>query len=246
MHGMNEFSKLEILLENSRLMAIHKPSGLLVIPDRWEKSHVTLMSLGKKYLGKNCWPIHRLDREASGVLLMAKDADMRTYLGRQFQKRQVQKMYHALVQGVVDEEKGEIHHPIGEDLSRPGRMKIGGKGAKEAHTYFEILERFKTVSMVLVRIITGRQHQIRVHMKSIGHPVICDPIYGSGKPYLLSEMKKFYKFKEDEPEKPLMGRLGLHASSLEFYLGEGELCRVEAPLPKDFEVFLKYLRRYSK
>jgi len=234
----------EILLETDEFLALDKPSGLLVVRDRWDKSQETLLDLVCSYLGKSAWPVHRLDKEASGIVLFAKEQKARTFFEKQFQEREIEKNYDVLVQGETDQDGGSIDLSLSEDLDHPGRMKVGGKRGKHSLTRFEVLERFKGITYLKVYPLTGRQHQIRVHLQALGHPVICDPFYGSGRPYYLSEMKRFYKRKEEEPEKPLMGRLALHASQLTFSTPQGDAQTIESPLPKDFVVFLKYLRKF--
>lgn len=250
---MKNLNSLKIIHENDVFLALDKPSGLLVVPDRWDKEQETLMNQVHSYLNGpdaanhsryTAWPVHRLDKDASGIILFAKDARTRTYLEKQFHSRHVHKVYDALVEGDVPEDKGTIHLSLSEDTKRPGRMKVGGKAAKDALTDYEVIERFRGITYLRVSPLTGRQHQIRVHLKSLGCPILCDPWYGSAKPYYLSEMKRFYKIKDKELEKPLMGRLALHAREISFLDSNEEAVTLEAPLPKDFTVFLKYLRKF--
>jgi 23S rRNA pseudouridine955/2504/2580 synthase/23S rRNA pseudouridine1911/1915/1917 synthase len=235
---------IDILLETDELLALDKPAGLLAVRDRWDKAQETLVDFVRSYLGKNAWAVHRLDKEASGVILFAKNSATRTSLEQQFQKREVHKNYHVFIQGEIDQDKGTIDLNLSEDPERPGRTKVDRKKGKPSLTHFVVLERFKGVTYLKVTPMTGRQHQIRVHLQALGHPVICDALYGSGRPYYLSEMKRFYKVKKDEPEKPLMSRLALHAERLTFLTLEDTVQTVESPLPKDFVVFLKYLRKF--
>lgn len=240
----NDLKFLNILKENEHFIAVNKPSGLITINDRWDRAKETLVDRVAVYLGAKAWAVHRLDKDASGVILLAKDATARTHFEKQFQGREVKKCYHVFVEGEVGEDSGQIDLGISEDPERPGKMKIGGRNAKSSHTHFEVLERFDGVTLLKVTPKTGRQHQIRVHFQALGHPVLCDPLYGSEKPYYLSEMKRFYKFKEDKPEKPLMGRLALHAGQISFLDMKENWETIDAPLPKDFVVFLKYLRKF--
>lgn len=237
-------NRVKILLETEEFLALDKPAGLLVIRDRWDKVQETLLDFVRSHLGKNAWAVHRLDKEASGVILFAKNSTTRTYLEQQFQKREIHKSYDVLVQGEIDQDNGSIELSLTEDWERPGRVKVDKKRGKHSLTRFEVLERFKGVTLLKVHPLTGRQHQIRVHLQALGYPVICDALYGSSRPYYLSEMKRFYKEKKDQPEKPLMNRLALHAVRLTFLTLEGSVQTIEAPLPKDFVVFLKYLRKF--
>lgn len=238
--------RLNILYEDDEILALDKPSGLLVVPDRWDKKQETLMDHVRNYLKSQAWPAHRLDQEASGVVLFAKNPKCRTFLGRQFEKREVKKVYEVLVQGTVSDPEGVIRFCISEDPRRPGRVRTGGRYGKDATTDFQVLECFRAITLLEVRPLTGRQHQIRIHLQAVGHPVLCDPLYGSPKPFYLSEMKRFYKYKEEEEEKPLMGRLALHAREITFRKMDDKEQSIQTNLPKDFGVFLKYLRKFWK
>jgi 23S rRNA pseudouridine955/2504/2580 synthase/23S rRNA pseudouridine1911/1915/1917 synthase len=133
-----------------------------------------------------------------------------------------------------------MEHPV-----KKGTMVINRKG-KEAITDYEVLEDFKSFSFVKFHIHTGRTHQIRIHSKEIGHPIVCDELYGDGKPVLLSSIKKKFNLaKNAEEEKPIMGRMALHALSLKFSDFNGDAIVLEAPLPKDMKAFLKQLRKWK-
>jgi 23S rRNA pseudouridine1911/1915/1917 synthase len=241
---MKKSNLYEILLDEADFLILNKSSGLLVVPDRWDRAKETLRDMIQAKFGPEVWPVHRLDKDASGVLLFSKSKDSRTFLEKQFRKREVNKIYHIFVQGELEKDEGTITYCISEDRDRPGLVKVGGKHAKDATTHYEVLERFRGLTYVKVMPLTGRQHQIRLHFKALGNPVLCDSLYGSEDGYYLSDMKKHYKGKEDEPEKPLMGRLALHALQLTFLREDGTEVLAEAPLPKDFLVFLKYLRKF--
>ncbi|MBI3277190.1 MAG: RNA pseudouridine synthase [Chlamydiae bacterium] len=240
---MKTQKQVTILYEDEKIFALDKPSGLLVIRDRWDKNEEILKDWVIKKLGKPAWPVHRLDRDASGVILFAKDSPTRNFIEQQFQDRKIHKIYHVFVQGEVADSQGRIDFPLRPDPHHPGRVEMSKVG-KDSLTEYEVCERFKGVTFLKVMPHTGRQHQIRVHLQSIGFPVLCDFFYGSGRPYCLSEMKRFYKRKEDELEKPLMDRLALHASEITFLMEDGTPKTIEAPLPKDFSIFLKYLKKF--
>ena len=235
---------LQVLAENDDYLVLDKPAGLLVVRDRWDKTQETLHDLVQGYLKGKAWPVHRLDKEASGLVAFAKNAKTRTFLEKQFQQSAVEKLYWVLTEGEMEEDTGTVHLGISEEPQHPGKMRVGGKNAKPSLTHFEVLERFKGLTYAKVRPESGRQHQIRVHFQSLGYPIVCDSIYGSSRAYYLSQMKRFYKQKNDQPEKPLMNRLALHAYQLTFLDARGESQTIVSPLPKDFTVFLKYLRKF--
>jgi 23S rRNA pseudouridine955/2504/2580 synthase/23S rRNA pseudouridine1911/1915/1917 synthase len=136
-----------------------------------------------------------------------------------------------------------MHGAIAEHAVKKGLMVIHAKG-KVAHTDYKVLELFNQFSLIEFQIHTGRTHQIRVHAKSIGHPLACDPLYGDGKPVLLSGIKKKFKLsKSVETETPLLNRVALHAFRINFTDRKGIVHQLEAPLPKDFMATLQQLRK---
>jgi 23S rRNA pseudouridine955/2504/2580 synthase/23S rRNA pseudouridine1911/1915/1917 synthase len=237
---------------------INKPAGLLVIPDRWDPSKPTLVKLARAHLqaasiaaGKGApeapriWVVHRLDRDTSGVLVLAKSDRAHAVLSQQFERGKVRKTYLALVSGQGVRAEGIIRLPIGPHPHRPGVMAIRRRSGKSATTRYTVAERFRGYTLLDVRPQTGRSHQIRVHFQAIGHPLAIDPLYGSGEPLLLSALKPSYRPKADAEEHPLMARLTLHAQALELmHPTQGGTCTWVAPLPKDFAAALRNLRRY--
>jgi 23S rRNA pseudouridine955/2504/2580 synthase/23S rRNA pseudouridine1911/1915/1917 synthase len=167
-----------------------------------------------------------------------------------FEQRNIEKKYLGFVRGSMPEKKGAINEPIGEHPSKKGVMIVvdgGRKKGKPSLTNYEMLEDFGIYSLVQFEIQSGRTHQIRVHAKFTGHPIICDEIYGDGKPVLLSSFKKKYKPDRNElEEKPLISRLGLHSASLHFKDMHRKEFFLEAPLPKDMNALLQQLRKNRK
>lgn len=234
-----------ILFEDDSFIAFDKPSGLLVAPDRWDKERENLADMIHAKLSPNFFNVHRLDRDTSGVILVAKTKKALDAASDLFHSREVQKQYVAIAHGLPKEEKGTIRMPIVEDEERPGKMKTVRHG-KPAVTDFEVVERWRRYALVKLVPHTGRTHQLRVHLAAIGCPVVCDRFYGDGRGLMLSELKKHYKQHADRPESPLIGRLALHAEVLSLpHPVTGEPLILRAPLPDDFELALKYLRRYS-
>lgn len=240
----NSFQKDWIIAESEDFIAVNKPSGLLSIPDR-EGKEVSLKILLAERFGK-IFTVHRLDRDTSGLILFAKNEAAHKHFSQQFENRQTVKIYHGLVLGVPVPPSGSITGSIAEHPVIRGLMTVNSKG-KPAHTDYEVEEDFKQYSLVRFQIHTGRTHQIRVHMKDLGFPIVCDTLYGDGKPFFLSSIKSKFKLsKEELEEKPMLGRLGLHASYLKIENIDGKAMELEAPLPKDIRASLQQLRKRRK
>lgn len=230
-----------IITDTPDFIALNKPSGLLSIPDREGKDISLKKLLIEKY--DNIFTVHRLDRETSGLIVFAKTVEAHKHLSLQFEERQTEKIYLGFVLGSLTDKKGTIDAPIAEHPVKKGLMTVYRKG-KESLTDYEVLEDFKIFSWVQFQIHTGRTHQIRVHAKHIGHPIVCDDLYGDGNPVLLSSLKHKFKLSKNEwEERPLLSRLALHSLSLKFENINGETIKPEAPLPKDLKALLQQLRK---
>ena len=191
--------------------------------------------------------VHRLDRDTSGVLILAKSGRVHAALSQQFERGKVLKTYRALVSGQGLRAEGVIRLPIGPHPQKPGVMAIQRRHGKSALTRYAVVERFRGYTLLDVRPQTGRSHQIRVHLQAIGHPLAIDPQYGSSEPLLLSAMKPSYRPKAGADEHPLMARLTLHAQALELtHPTHGETYTWVAPFPKDFAAVLRNLRRFRR
>lgn len=219
--------KIKILYEDKDILAIDKPSGILVHPDQKSEDKTILDLFIKKYPKVEI--VHRLDRETSGVMLLAKNAKAHEFLKKQFVDRKIKKTYYAIVNGWVKNDHDTINKPIGRSPS-DFRRKLAGRGARgelrEAITEYKVIKRFKKMverfSYLEIHPKTGRTHQIRVHMKFINHPIVCDPLYNPNGPCL-----KGFK------------RLALHAESIEFQNLKGKIVKIESPLPKEFNKMIK-------
>ena len=233
----------KILYEEESVLVINKPAGLMVHGDGRSKEKTLADWLLEKYpemkdTGEP-WEhpetgvviprpgiVHRLDKETSGVMVVAKNQETFLYLKKQFQERKIKKGYKAIVWGWVKEDEGIIDKPIGRS-KKDFRMWSAQRGARgimrEAVTQFKVLNRFEQkeekFSYIEVYPKTGRTHQIRVHLKYLNHPVVCDTLYAAKRAC------------------PLLGfsRLALHAFSIEFSLSDGSIKKIEAPLSDDFE-----------
>ena len=235
-----------ILFEDDHVIAFDKPSGLLIAPDRWDSRRENLMQMIHEKLSPDYFNVHRIDADTSGVVLCAKTKPALDRICGQFQAREVQKSYWAITRGAPEQDEGKIDRSIVSDQRQLGRMRVGPRGGKECVTVYEVKERWASMAFLCAHPLTGRMHQIRVHLAHIRCPVLADPFYGNGRGLFLSELKRGYK-PSREAERPLIGRLALHAVSLTFrHPATGEPVTVEAPLPHDFEVALKYLRKFAR
>lgn len=233
-----------ILFENDNFVVLNKPARLLSIPDRFDPALPSLSKILERHYGQ-IFVIHRLDKDTSGVIVFAKNEQTHKELSQQFQNHEAEKIYLGLVTGNIREKEGRIETPILSDPGKGGRMKTG-KNGKPAVTTFEVLETFGLYSLLKIQIFTGRTHQIRVHLQSIGHPIAMDGLYGSDQPFYLSMIKKNYRrSKYQEEERPLMSRMALHASELRFTDEKGQRHSFKAPLPKDFQAVLNQLKKIS-
>jgi 23S rRNA pseudouridine955/2504/2580 synthase/23S rRNA pseudouridine1911/1915/1917 synthase len=241
------------VFENDDFIGLNKPSGLLSIPDREGKEVSLKTLLQEKYarpddaVGRGqIFTVHRLDRDTSGIIVFAKNEETHRHLSKQFEERQTEKIYAGLVIGSPANKKGSINAPIAEHSVKRGLMIIHQRG-KEALTDYEVLQDFGIYSWLQFRIHTGRTHQIRVHMKDIGHPIVCDELYGDGKPVLLSSIKSKFKLsKKEEEERPILNRMALHAWKLKFTDTNGKIFELEAPVPKDIRATLQQLEKWKK
>lgn len=252
-----------ILFEDETMIAFDKPSGLLIAPDRWDKSRENLMTLVHDRLGHGVANVHRLDADTSGLLLCAKTKPALDFLSGQFQSKTVEKEYAAVAVVLPAEQAMKVIAPVrdpagtlpdsfridvslGEDERQPGRMRIfKGRGGKPAATEFKVAGRFGRFVLLECRPVTGRTHQIRLHLAAAGAPVLNDAFYGDPEiKLLLSGLKRRYKGRDEE--KPLINRLALHARALTLtHPVTRERITLTAPLPHDFEVALRYLRKFS-
>lgn len=252
-----------VVYEDETMLVFDKPSGMLVAPDRWDKSRENLMALVHAKFGHGVANVHRLDADTSGLLLCAKTKVALDFLSGQFQSKTVRKLYHALVVVLPVEEAMKVVTPVrdelgglpenftvdlalGPDEQNPGRMRVFKKrGGKPSLTEFAVVERFGRYALLECRPLTGRTHQLRVHLAAAGTPILNDPFYGVPEiKLLLSDLKRGYKGREDE--KPLLDRLALHASGLTLVHPETrEPVTLQAPWPREFEVALKQLRKYG-
>ncbi|MBI1341534.1 MAG: RluA family pseudouridine synthase [Terrimonas sp.] len=232
-----------LISEDDDIIAINKPSGLLTIPNR-EANEISLKDLLIEKYGQ-VFVVHRLDRETSGMIIFAKNEKAHRHFSLQFENRETEKIYQGLVLGTPDPTTGTINAPIAEHSVKRGMMIIHRRG-KTSITDYALLRDFKRYAWLQFQIHTGRTHQIRIHMKELGNPIVCDPLYGDGKPVLLSSLKKKFNLSKNElEEKPILNRLALHAFQLSITGPGGKVYTLQAPLHKDLRALLQQLEKNS-
>ncbi len=216
-----------IVFENDDVVVVDKPSGMIVHPDGTHDYPALTQWLASRYGEGGYFLVHRIDRETSGVLMVAKTEAAHAHLKEQFQDREVRKTYRAFVYGVIKDDRGIIDKPIGGSRGGRGpRSALRPHGTtREAVTAFRVLKRGHDTTYLEVMPKTGRTHQIRVHLASIQRPIVCDQLYAPSRPGLLG-----------------FERLALHAFSLTLTLPSGEEHTFAAPLPPDFLEAEKKLR----
>ena len=204
---------LDIVFEDDNMLVVNKPSGMLTHPTTIETSNTLVNALLYKY-GSNLSDIngelrrgilHRLDRNTSGLLMVAKNNKTHEYLVEKMKAKEITKKYLAVVKGIVEKDNFIINKPISRNPNQPHKMAIL-EGGKESISIVKVLERFKDASLVEIELVTGRTHQIRVHMSSIGHPVYNDTLYGFGKMKIKTEEQVLEAYKLAFP-KPYEGEI---------------------------------------
>jgi RluA family pseudouridine synthase len=254
----HEFWEIPVLYEDEHLLALDKPAGLLTSPDRGDPERQNLMKLlhtaiaaGKPWAQERrldyLMNAHRPDFEASGVILLAKNKPALIALANLFGSEKPVRTGVALVSGVPPENQFEVDAKLAANPLNPGLVRVDSREGKKSKTQFEVLEKFPRHSYTLLkcRPLTERTHQIRVHLRHVGLPVVGDGLYG-GKPLWLSRLKPGYRLKPGHEERPLLFRAALHAEELSLpHPVTGVTVTITAPWPKDLKVAVKYLRLFA-
>lgn len=222
---------LDIVYEDQDLLVVNKLAGMVVHPAPGHRDDTLVNallayepSLQQADESLRLGIVHRLDKDTSGLIIVAKNARAQAALVEQMQHHAIIKRYLALVDGNVALDQGSIDAPIGRDPRHRQQMAITAVGSREARTHFKVLERYARHTLLLLELETGRTHQIRLHLKAIGHPVVGDPVYGSGSVFKRAPLQRQF----------------LHACQLRFtHPFTGETIELEAPLPADLQAVLE-------
>jgi RluA family pseudouridine synthase len=251
-----EHWSIPVVWEDGHLLGLDKPSRLLVSPDRHDPERPNLMRLLHREIARGArWArerhltylanAHRLDFETSGVLLLAKTKPVLLAIANLFGSEQTRTTYAALVHGTPDADAFEVDAPLAPHPAQTGLVRVDRKHGRKAATRFEVAERFSGYTLLRCSPLTGRAHQIRVHLRHVGLPIVGDVLYG-GAPLLLSRLKAGYRFKPGEPERPLLGHVALHAEQLALvHPVTGQAVTLAADWPKDLKVAVRYLKRFA-
>lgn len=223
-----------ILFRNSDFIFVNKPPFISTLEDRNDPTN--LLALARDF-EPNAQVCHRLDKDTSGVLAFARNPEAYRHMSMQFENRSITKVYHAVADGIHNFSNQLVDAPILKQ--NDGTVKIARTG-KDAQTYFTTLQAFKAHTLVECRPVTGRMHQIRIHLALLKASITGDDLYG-GKPFFVSAIKRGFNLKKETDEQPLMKRMALHAFSLEFEGMDGKRITVEAPYPKDFQALIRQL-----
>jgi 23S rRNA pseudouridine1911/1915/1917 synthase len=246
-----------VVYEDEYLAAVSKISGLSVGGDRWEESSERLDKLLAAFLKlEKIYTVHRIDKDTSGLVVFAKDGETHKKLSAAFEGRQVEKRYLAAVHGRPLWTETVCDLPLVPNGNKKHHTIIDKYQGKKALTRFTLLLSAGNYSILEARPETGRTHQIRVHLASLGHPIVCDEIYGNTRPVLLSSIKRGWRG-DPLKERPLLARLGLHAAELSLppYKPEGEGAgkggppgglSLTAPLPRDMAALIRQMEKAAK
>jgi RluA family pseudouridine synthase len=231
-----------IIFENDYLIAVNKASGISVGGDRWDESKQRLDRLIERDLQiKKIYTVHRIDRETSGIVIFAKEKETHRNLSMAFENKKVLKRYIAIVHGRPSWKETGCDLPLVPDGNKKHMTIIDKYRGKESFTQFNCLTSAGNYSILEALPETGRIHQIRVHAAALGHPVVCDGLYGKETPVKLSSFKRGYKGDPFE-ERPLLSRLGLHAMDLTL----PQMQVFTAPVPRDMNSLINQIKKHGK
>lgn len=225
-----------VIFNDESILAVNKPAGLPVLPDGYDPQSPYLTGVLQVEYGR-LWVVHRLDKDASGLLIYARTAEAHRSLNDQFADRQVGKIYHALVTGNPEWQEINVTLPLRVDGDRHHRTVVDERRGKPAETDLAVLASFSGFTLVEARPKTGRTHQIRAHLAAEGFPIVADKLYGDGLPLYLSDSSS------EKPDTLLIDRLALHALSLTLrHPASGEPITLQAEYAEDFARAVKGLR----
>ena len=243
---MKAVENYTVLHADEDIVVLNKRSGLLVAKDRYDEEAERLDLCAEKEFGR-LFAVHRIDRDTSGIVVYARNEEAHKNISMQFEKREVQKIYHCLVNGHPLWNDLTVDLPLLPDGDSRHRTVVNRKSGKYSVTDFHCFGNCGPYSWIEAKPKTGRTHQIRVHLASNELPIVCDPLYsGNQKPVRLSDIKRKWNGDELE-ERPLLSRLALHAYSISFtHPKSGEALTFTAPYPRDMEAVRKQLAKIFK
>jgi 23S rRNA pseudouridine1911/1915/1917 synthase len=251
-----EFWEIPVVYEDEHLLALNKPAKLLSSPDRYDPERPNLMRLlhqgiteGKPWAKDRgltyLMNVHRLDFETTGIMLLVKSKPVLVKLTTLFGSEKPVKTYVALAHGSPEQPAWELDAPIAMHPVKIGVWRVDHKHGKRSRTRFEVLQLFRGCALIKCQPLTGRTHQIRVHLKHCHLPICGDALYG-GRNLWLSALKPDYRLKPDAEERPLISSVALHAEKLELpHPVTGATVAISAEWPKDLRVAVKYLKKYA-
>jgi RluA family pseudouridine synthase len=214
---------MEIIYKDEDIVIINKPAGLSVLPEGWDKDAIYLVKILEEEFEK-IWVVHRIDKVTSGIIIFALTAEAHRSLNIQFEKHQVEKTYHAILNGVPKWDEKTTKFPLRVNVGHKHRTMVDDKNGVRSETRFKILKRYQASALVEAMPMTGRTHQIRVHAYGLGYPLLGDILYSA-------------------PETNIISRPALHAYSLKFTHPEtNEAMSFQAEYPSDFKTAVKMLR----
>jgi 23S rRNA pseudouridine955/2504/2580 synthase len=230
-----------LLFENDDYIVVNKPPFVASLDERGGSGEVNILRLARQY-SSDAQVCHRLDKETSGAIVIAKHPEAYRSVAIQFEKRRVKKLYHAVVDGQFVFNDLLVDLPILNDGNKS--VTIDRKEGKRAETYFNSIKQYRHYTLVECKPITGRMHQIRIHLAT-QRAAICGDIMYKGKPVFLSTIKKGYRIAKEDEEQPIMKRFALHARQIVFKGMDEQEIDIEAPYPKDFATLIKLLDKFD-
>ncbi|MBF0398721.1 MAG: RluA family pseudouridine synthase [Desulfobacterales bacterium] len=216
---------IPVLFSDESIIVINKPAGILSLPDRYNETAPHVKGILEPSFGK-LWLVHRLDKDTSGTLILARNEASHRVINMQFEKHEVFKIYHAIITGKPSWKNKTALFPLSVNAGRRHRTIVDFKAGKNSATHFKVIEHLGDYTLVEAIPKTGRTHQIRAHLLALGHPILCDELYYTDK---------------KETNSKILKRTGLHAFSITIkHPVSKENFRVEAPYPEDMELALNY------
>jgi len=213
---------LKIIHQDKTIIVLDKPAGISVLHEGWDENALVLRKMLEDKFGK-IWVVHRLDKVTSGVVVFARTAEAHRHLNTQFERREIEKIYHAIVENIPEWNEYTAHHMLHPNVGRKHRTVVDKNRGKHAETSFKIIKRWHDHAWIEARPKTGRTHQIRVHLSTSGFPIVSDILYGAEKTELID-------------------RAALHAQNLSFvHPSTKERVNYTAPFPEDFSKLIEKL-----